>query len=404
MIVKEPRMKKTLRVAFFIFLTSFFFSTYLQANLSEWIKAQLPYKLPPEKLQFEKLKPSSNTSVLDRNENILFYIPIDRTQFYKGLSELSPDLQNFIVLSEDAKFFDHEGFDLNQIETSLKSNLNAHKIKRGGSTITQQLAKNLFLDKKKSYTRKLFEIPWALQLERDLTKKQILELYLNIIEWGPGLYGAEAASRHFFDKAAKDLSPRQALYLSLIVPNPPRFDLFRHPNKSSFLESKKKSFVERIFKEKKITLAEKNELLKEGFEFAEMNNSLRRYPLQHSANYEGNWKTLEKSWDNLPLYLQQKNSRASQEVKTSLLKNFEKNYQDTKFLGSKGNKESSFLVWRDELGVQAFKKIEKLHENIAPTNLPSGLKIENDFSLEEVLHVTPRISTPNASTGTMEGS
>ena len=403
MIVKELRMKKTLRIAFFIFFNSFTYQSPLYANLSDWIKAKLPYKLPPEKLQFEKLKPASNATVLDRNNEILFYLPKERIQFYKNLSEISPDLQSFVVLSEDAKFFDHEGFDLNQIEDSLKSNLNANKIKRGGSTITQQLAKNLFLDKKKSYTRKLFEIPWALQLERDLSKKQILELYLNIIEWGPGLYGAEAASRHFFDKAAKNLSPRQALYLALIVPNPPRFDLYGYPKKISFLEIKKKSFVNRIFKEKKISLSEKNELLKDGFELAGTNNSSRRYPLQHSSNYAGNWKSLDKDWSNLPLFLQQKDFALGKEVKTSLLKNFDQSVPFFKEEIKTENKKNSYLVWRDEQGVQSFKKNEKKYEILDPSDIPTGLRIENDFSLEEVLHVTPRISTPNASTGTLEG-
>jgi membrane peptidoglycan carboxypeptidase len=403
MIVRELRMKKTLRIAFFIFFNSFFFTHPLQANLSDWIKAKLPYKLPPEKLQFEKLKPPSNSSVLDRNGKILFYLPTNRIQFYKSISELPLNLQNFVVLAEDAKFFEHEGFDLNQIENSLKSNLSSNKIKRGGSTITQQLAKNLFLDKKRSYTRKLFEIPWALQLERDLSKKQILELYLNIIEWGPGLYGAEAASRHFFDKEAKDLNPRQSLYLALIVPNPPRFDLFGNAKKLNFLESKKKSFVNRIFKEKKISLEEKNELLKEGFQLAETNNATRTYPLQHSASYEGNWKVLDKNWDNLPSYLQQKKPLISNEIKTSLVKNFEKRTPYLNFEGHKKAKESHYLVWRDDLGVQSFKKIEKNHEITDPSSLPSGLKIENDFSLEEVLYVIPSTPAPNASTGKMEG-
>ncbi len=396
-------MKKNLRIAFLTFLNLLFFQLPLKANLSTWIKDKLPYKLPPEKLEFSKLKPSSTIPVLDRNEEILFYVPGNNIRFYKALSEISQDLQNFIVLSEDAKFFDHEGFDLHQIENSLKSNLHAQKIKRGGSTITQQLVKNLFLDKKKSYTRKIFEIPWALQIERDLSKKQILELYLNIIEWGPGIYGAEAASRHFFDKSAKDLNPRQALYLSLIVPNPPRFDLFAHPEKKDFLESKKKSFVNRIHKEKKITLSEQSELLKEGFELASIENGIRRYPLQHSGSYEGNWKLLNKNWENLPSFLQKKEPPFTKEIKTSLLKNFDSStFIDTdKTITAKIG---TYLVWRDQRGVQSFKKVQKTLQIPDSSSLPSGLKNENDFSLEEVLHVTPHIPPSNDSAGTVEGS
>ena len=402
MIVEEARMKKNLRVAFFIFLNFVLFLNPLSAGLKDWIQKKLPYHLPPEKLQFEKLKPSSSTPVIDRNGEILFYIPSDRVKFYKPLSEISSELQKFIVLSEDAKFFDHEGFDLNQIENSLKSNLNSNKIKRGGSTITQQLAKNLFLDKKKSYTRKLFEVPWTLQIERDFSKKQILELYLNIIEWGPGLYGAEAASRHFFDKSASDLNLRQALYLALIVPNPPRFDLFAHPNLLDFLETKKHSFVDRIYKEKKISLSEKNELLKNGFEFSTTKNKLRNFPLQHSGNYEGNQKDLNKTWGDILVFLKQKNLSSQKEIKISLLKNFEEPLPPMA-LDSSSTGKDSYLVWRDEQGVQSFKKVEKKHKIIDPSALPSGLTLENAFSLEEVLHVTPRLSSPNDSTGTVEG-
>jgi monofunctional biosynthetic peptidoglycan transglycosylase len=206
--------------------------------------------------------------------------------FYRPLSQISPGLKDFVIMLEDAKFFSHSGFDVAEIKKSLEANIEKGKVKRGASTITQQLAKNLFLGKERTWVRKFFEVPWTIKLEEDLSKSQILELYLNVIEWGPGIRGAEAASRHFFDKSAAELSLGQAMYLALIIPNPVRFDLFEHPQMQSFLEKKKTWLVERLVDEKKIPPEEKENYLATGFDLVEPSAHVR-FPMSHDASYPG---------------------------------------------------------------------------------------------------------------------
>jgi len=139
------------------------------------------------------------------------------------LSRISPYLIQSVLIAEDDKFFEHEGFDWASMRQALEANIARKHVLRGGSTITQQLAKNLFLNPSQSLTRKLREAAIAVKLERELSKKRILELYLNLIEWGSGIYGAEAASRSWFSCPAAGLTLSQAIRLASILPNPRRF-------------------------------------------------------------------------------------------------------------------------------------------------------------------------------------
>lgn len=148
------------------------------------------------------------------------------------LSRISPHLRHAVVAAEDASFFTHEGFDWEGIRGAALSNLEAGQLKRGGSTITQQLAKNLYLSSERSFVRKAREALITRSLERHLTKKRILELYLNIAEWGKGVYGAEAAARHHFKKPSRDLTADEAAWLAAILPSPRRYDPLR---KTTFL-------------------------------------------------------------------------------------------------------------------------------------------------------------------------
>lgn len=251
------------------------------------------YKLPEGPLQFAKLKPPSAPEVYDAEGHLVGYGPAPRFLLYRPLSQIDPKVVEFTVQAEDAKFWNHGGFDLEEIRNSFEKNLTTGHLKRGGSTISQQLVKNLFLDKKKSWIRKLYEIPWTRQLETDLTKKQIIELYLNVIEWGPGIYGVEAASRHFFDRPAAELEPGQALYLVMIIPNPPRFDLFAHPRAREFLEKKKKDFLNRLVGDKKITHAQRDEYMASDFGLASLDPTVRRFPLYHTGPYAGRRKVVK---------------------------------------------------------------------------------------------------------------
>ncbi len=140
-----------------------------------------------------------------------------------SLSSISPYLIQAVLIAEDDKFFAHEGFDWESMRGALESNIGRKRGLRGGSTITQQLAKNLFLSSEQSIWRKLREAAIAWKLEGALSKKRILELYLNVIDWGTGIYGAEAAARSYFNCQAAALSLAQAIRLASILPNPHRF-------------------------------------------------------------------------------------------------------------------------------------------------------------------------------------
>ncbi len=136
------------------------------------------------------------------------------------LHHISSHLRRAVIVSEDAAFFQHEGFDWEGIKEATVRNLEAGELQRGGSTITQQLAKNLYLTSEKSLTRKATEALITRQLEHKLAKKRILELYLNVVEWGEGVFGAEAAARHHFGKSASELTPQEAALLAAILPAP----------------------------------------------------------------------------------------------------------------------------------------------------------------------------------------
>jgi monofunctional glycosyltransferase len=143
-------------------------------------------------------------------------------------AKISTNLKRAVIASEDAKFMTHKGFDWQGIEHAFKKNVKKGKLVAGGSTISQQLAKNLFLSSKRSLVRKFEEVIITLMLEQLLTKKRIYEIYLNVIEWGNGVFGAEAATRHYFNKGAHRLSTSEAARLAVMVPNPRYYDKHRN--------------------------------------------------------------------------------------------------------------------------------------------------------------------------------
>jgi monofunctional biosynthetic peptidoglycan transglycosylase len=140
---------------------------------------------------------------------------------------ISVNLQRAVIAAEDYKFLDHEGFDWEGIQDAVERNLRKGRIVAGGSTISQQLAKNLFLSSRRTPWRKAEEAVITLMLETMMTKRRILEIYLNVIEWGNGVFGAAAASRYYFRTNVSALSPDQAARLAAIVPNPRYYDTHR---------------------------------------------------------------------------------------------------------------------------------------------------------------------------------
>ena len=143
-----------------------------------------------------------------------------RVQKWVPYARISPNLTRAVLVTEDSKFWKHEGVDFDQLKESMETNFERMEFARGGSTITQQLAKNLYLSPSKNPIRKARELLIARRLEGELSKQRILELYLNVIEWGDGVYGAEAAARTYFRKSAADLGPQDAALLAAAINNP----------------------------------------------------------------------------------------------------------------------------------------------------------------------------------------
>jgi monofunctional biosynthetic peptidoglycan transglycosylase len=137
---------------------------------------------------------------------------------------ISNHLKRAVISAEDAKFIDHEGFDWEGIQRALEKNQRRGKVVAGGSTISQQLAKNLLLTGERSYLRKGQEAIVTVMLETVMSKRRILELYLNVAEWGEGVFGAEAAARHYFGTSAANLTPEQAARLAAMLPRPRFYD------------------------------------------------------------------------------------------------------------------------------------------------------------------------------------
>lgn len=173
-----------------------------------------------------KYRPPGSTSFMDaRLEQLREKDPRATLKYvWADYGNVSGQLKRAIVAAEDMKFVDHEGFDWDGIQRALEKNQKKGKAVAGGSTITQQLAKNLFLSGERSYLRKGEEAIITLMLEAVLDKRRILELYLNVAEWGVGVFGAEAAARHYYGQGAAFIGAEQSARLAAMLPRPQFYD------------------------------------------------------------------------------------------------------------------------------------------------------------------------------------
>lgn len=165
--------------------------------------------------------PTTAVQTERRIQSLLRHAQYRKSYLFVPLQEISPNLQHAVIAAEDARFFQHHGFDWTQVKIAIENDVERGRI-RGASTITQQLVKNLFLGTSRSFIRKGVEFTIVPLTELILSKRRILELYLNVIEWGPGVYGAEAASRHYYAAPVKRLTRDQAIQLAAILPAPLR--------------------------------------------------------------------------------------------------------------------------------------------------------------------------------------
>jgi len=153
----------------------------------------------------------------------LFKLTSARPARWVSLGSVSPIAVQAIRLSEDSGFFQHDGFDAKEMKESLKKNLKTLQYARGGSTITQQVVKNVFLSNRKTLRRKIKELVLAYDLDKELSKRRILEIYLNIAEWGDGIFGITEASAHYFHKHPAYLTAREGAFLAMLLPNPKQY-------------------------------------------------------------------------------------------------------------------------------------------------------------------------------------
>lgn len=181
-------------------------------------------------------------------------------QVWVPYSAISPYLIKAVLIGEDDKFWQHEGFDYEAMQKAIEKDIKARKFKLGGSTISQQLAKNLYLSPSKNPIRKIREAIITWRMERALPKKRLLELYLNVAEWGDkGIFGIEAASRHYYGKSAAALGPEEASRLAAVLPNPRKFN----PLGSSRYVVNRSGLIYNIMVRRGIVLPELEELEKD---------------------------------------------------------------------------------------------------------------------------------------------
>src|ERR1035437_3444925 len=163
--------------------------------------------------------PTTAVHIQRRVQAWIHHTPYHERYTFIPLSQISPDFQHAVIAAEDARFYQHHGFDWHAIQIAAEDDMEGGRI-RGGSTITQQLVKNLFFGTGRSFLRKGAEFTLVPVAELVLGKRRILELYLNVVEWGPGVYGAESASRYYDRTAARSIGRRQAAQLAAILPAP----------------------------------------------------------------------------------------------------------------------------------------------------------------------------------------
>jgi len=182
------------------------------------------YFIYPDVSMLKKKHPKK-TAIMEYREREWQRQGINKKIKYKWvpLSKISPYVIKAVIIAEDDKFWSHEGFDFEAIEKAIKKDIKKKMFKAGGSTISQQLAKNLYLSLSKNPVRKLKEAVITWRIERNLSKRKIIELYLNIAEWGDGLFGIEVAAQHYFGKHASSLTAEEAARLAAVLPNPKRY-------------------------------------------------------------------------------------------------------------------------------------------------------------------------------------
>jgi len=219
-------MMKTL---FSLFLTLLTVILVIVTGTVLWVY-KLSQEIPDDRV-IRNFRYDAVTTVYDKDGRVLITLREDKEQIWVKLTEISPSVREALIATEDPYFMRHSGIDYKQTWESLKDNLRVWQLVRGGSTITQQVAKNVFLSTEKTISRKIGEFFLARRLEKLLPKERILEIYLNEVGWGYGIYGVELASRFYLDKHAADLNPAESAFMIAMLRNPATYNPYKNYEK-----------------------------------------------------------------------------------------------------------------------------------------------------------------------------
>ncbi len=228
-------------------------------------------KVPPKKTAFMEYREKEWQNQSKKKKIIQQWVP---------LSQIPPYVIKAVIIAEDDKFWSHEGFDYEAMQKAIEKDIKKRKFALGGSTISQQLAKNLYLTPSKNPIRKIKEAILTWRLERNLSKRRIIELYVNCVEWGDAVFGIGAAARHYFNKDVSELTAQEAARLAAVLPNPIRFN---PTGTSKYVESRADRIYE-IMVRRGVVIPEYEEMISEPqkIEGEELNSS--REPSQPSAS------------------------------------------------------------------------------------------------------------------------
>jgi len=240
-------MKKIIRIAILLLVAALVASTGLYFIYPDVAKLR---KVSPKKTAFMKYRENEWQSQGRKKKIIQQWVP---------LSQVPPYVIKAVIIAEDDKFWSHEGFDYEAMQKAIEKDIKKRKFALGGSTISQQLAKNLYLTPSKNPVRKIKEAILTWRLERNLSKKRIIELYLNCVEWGDGVFGIEAAARHYFGKDVSELTAQEAARLAAVLPNPIRFN----PTGTSRYVENRADRIYEIMVRRGIVIPEYEEMLNE---------------------------------------------------------------------------------------------------------------------------------------------
>jgi monofunctional glycosyltransferase len=260
-------MKKFIRLAILVLIAALIASIGLYFIYPDVAKLK---KVPPKKTAFMEYREKEWHNQGKKKKIVQQWVP---------LSQIPSYVIKAVLIAEDDKFWTHEGFDYEAIQKAIEKDIKKRKFALGGSTISQQLAKNLYLTPSKNPVRKIKEAILTWRLERNLSKRRIIELYLNCVEWGDGLFGIGAAARHYFSKDVSELTAQEAARLAAVLPNPIRFNPI---GTSKYVEARADRIYE-IMVRRGIVIPEYEEMISEPqkIEGEELNNP--QEPSQPSA-------------------------------------------------------------------------------------------------------------------------